>query len=123
MSDVWRLLSSTSFFEKLCASESDWDSVLDAREDEGFDQLWTSHHAALLATPLTPEMTEGITRLREHAFKEVFSISRNADLAGYVSDDVGLIAHHMAVEAPASWVNGLLESYVRGEFPHEPFIR
>ncbi|WP_147465531.1 hypothetical protein [Pseudomonas syringae group genomosp. 3] len=69
MSDVWRLLSPTSFFEKLCASESDWGSVLDAREDEGFDQLWTSHHAALLATPLTPEMTEGITRLREHAFK------------------------------------------------------
>ncbi|MCH5518626.1 hypothetical protein [Pseudomonas syringae] len=117
---LWELVRPSSFFQTLCACEADWDRVLDARDDEFFDQLWTLHHVALQATPLARDMTESINLLREHVFKEVLSISRNADLAGYVSDDFGLIAHHLAIQAPPSWVTGLLDLYVRGNFPHQP---
>ncbi|WP_257153537.1 hypothetical protein [Pseudomonas sp. ICMP 561] len=117
---LWSLVRADGFFEALCAGNPDWDSMLDARDEAGFDEQWTQHRLIVQSTPLTGEVIENITLLREWVFKNVFSVSDNAELAGYVSDDFGLIAYHLESNTDSAWVTGLLDAYVHNQFPHSP---
>lgn len=117
---LWSLVRADGFFQALCAGKPDWDSLLDARDESGFDEQWTRHHLIVQSTPLAGEVIENITLLREWVFKKVFSVSDNAEVAGYVSDDFGLIAYHLESNADSAWVAGLLDAYVHNSFPHSP---
>lgn len=117
---LWGLVRTDGFFEALCAGEPDWDTMLDARDEAGFDEQWTQHHLVVQRTPVTSDVIENITLLREWVFKKIFSVSNNAELAGYVSDDFGLIAYYLESLTYSSWVAGLLDAYVQNSFPHTP---
>lgn len=58
-----------------------------------------------------------IARLREAAFRQVFERHRSSDLAGYISDDFGLIGDALALRENIPLVDELLQSYRRGKVP------
>lgn len=117
---LWSLVCADGFFDALFAGEPDWETMLDARDEAGFDEQWAQHHLIVQNTPLASEVIENITLMREWVFKKVFSVSDNAELAGYISDDFGLIAHHLESKTHSAWVAGLLDAYIHNQFPHSP---
>lgn len=55
--------------------------------------------------------------MKEAAFKMVFRLTGNPDLAAYVSDDFGLIAQARLQAADIAFIDSLWDCYARGEFP------
>ncbi|WP_122574374.1 hypothetical protein [Pseudomonas viridiflava] len=112
-----KLIESDGFFA-IFGSDVSWDDPLDARDQADFDERWVQHHEALLRFALDDESSLQIRQVRERVFEKIFLASGNAELASCVSDDFGLIANHVVLQLPESWVDKLLSAYQRGEFPH-----
>lgn len=61
---------------------------------------------------------EVLRACREQAFKQTLAFTREPELAGYVSDDMGLIGAALVQgTANDSFVDQLLESYRQGRLP------
>jgi hypothetical protein len=109
------------FFQFLQAID-DWDSLLDQRDEEGFDASWVAQNEHLAALSYGASADESdITKLREYAFKTALRLTSNAEAAGYVSDDIGLLAEAFSKKIMTAWLGELLSSYISGSFPHRPF--
>ncbi|MBC3948827.1 hypothetical protein [Pseudomonas folii] len=109
------------FFQFLQAID-DWDSLLDQRDEEGFDASWVAQNEHLAALSYSASADEAdITKLREYAFKTALRLTSNAEAAGYVSDDIGLLAEAFSKKIMTAWLGELLSSYISGSFPHRPF--
>jgi len=112
-SDLLGKINDGVFFEKIFGPERDWDAALDARDAIAFDTAWRESCDKLpqddAATATAP--------VREAAFKAVFRLTGNPDLAVYVSDDFGLIAQARLQAADIAFIDSLWDCYARGEFP------
>jgi hypothetical protein len=119
VSELSREIHQKGFFELVCSGVTDWDAVLDLRDGVNFDSLWVRNNEALKVVEYKDSSASGeIDSLREYAFKTVFGILQNAEVAGYISDDIGLIAEAISKGAVSEWVEGLLLSYQAGKFPY-----
>ncbi|MEE4626544.1 hypothetical protein V2L00_22820 [Pseudomonas alliivorans] len=97
----------------------DWDYLLDKRDEDEFDALWVKHHEELTSVNFKELSDESkIKKLREHAFKATFHITNNSEVAGYISDDIGLLAEALSKRKMTTWLEALLSSYLSGRFPH-----
>lgn len=87
--------------------ELDIDDFLDQRDRDPFDSEWVRVYQALeeLKKGKTVEDTREIEK---KAYITVYEKSENDELAGYVSDDFGLIADSKLQTANgwATWTNG-----------------
>lgn len=112
-----REISETRFFEGLSAVEN-WEEALDRRDQEEFDNAWTLSQRVLSSKSYLNRADElEVANLRESVFKSVFRLTSNADAAGYVSDDFGLIGEAASKGCFSEWIEWLLKVYKSGKFP------
>ena len=97
------------------------DSCLDIRDQPPFDPQWMQVNeqieAMAAADPIDEQTVAQISSVAEAAFKTTFKLSASSDLAGYISDDFELIAKALSLGFEHEWLNALLQSYCKGQFP------
>ncbi|MCR8842441.1 hypothetical protein NQ117_01975 [Paenibacillus sp. SC116] len=113
--EIFSIIHRDGFFEKVFHKEVDWDAELDARDDAEFDRAWRSSYEEL--NQLVPDENELIRDIREFAFKQTFRITQNPELAGYTSDDFGLISKAFDNKVDIPFIQNLWQSYLQGKFP------
>lgn len=111
MEELLQRLEETDF------SALDIDEVLDSRDDDAFDDQWSRVYGEIEA--LKPPCSDPHQNrdLRERAFRIVYRRSGSAELAGYLSDDFGLIADSMALGYSDRWLDRLIGCYQAGTVP------
>ncbi|GFZ31505.1 hypothetical protein CSC2_20310 [Clostridium zeae] len=108
------LLSEDSF------TNNDADFILDGREMDVFDSEWIRNYNKIRKNEnlKTPEVKELVDSIREISYKSTYKATQSSDLAGYISDDFGLIAEALLIDYNDNWVNALAYHYVEGKIPH-----
>ncbi|MCG7382347.1 hypothetical protein [Paenibacillus sp. ACRRY] len=96
----------------------DIDSYLDKRDDSVFADEWMSAYQRWVQDADSIAEDELLRASREQAFKQTLHHTGDPELAGYVSDDIGLIGAAMLQgESEHSFVGHLLKSYHNGKLP------
>ncbi|MFW5438018.1 hypothetical protein [Paenibacillus apiarius] len=113
--EIFSVIRTDSFFENVFLKEVDWDAELDARDTAEFDTAWNSSFESL--HDIYPSESKLIRDIREFAFKQTFRITQNPELAGYTSDDFGLISKAFESKINNEFIQNLWDSYLQGEFP------
>ncbi|SCW53159.1 hypothetical protein SAMN04487970_101342 [Paenibacillus tianmuensis] len=113
--EILSIIGDGTFLGRVFNKDVDWDAELDARDEAEFDQTWSSSYNKLEA--IDPSEGTVIHEIRETVFKQTFQITQSPDLAGYVSDDFGLIAKAFENKIDIEFVNHLWDSYRKGSFP------
>ncbi|OBR62320.1 hypothetical protein A7K91_01490 [Paenibacillus oryzae] len=96
----------------------DADRYLDEREQSPFDEQWMEAFRRWGQDAETENDDNESDAGREAAFKQTFRHTGNPDLAGYVSDDIGLICSALkrgGEEDP--FILDLLRGYMEGKLP------
>ena len=121
ISDLFRLVSDGSLVSGIAVNDSDIVASLDARDRLSFSERWIDafNHveATKVTAPLDVASQDIVSKARELAYLQAFKRWRSADLAAYISDDVGLIADAIITNCMDSWLDGMLQQYVNGHFP------
>ena len=63
------------------------------------------------------DATSIVARLRELVYLQAYERWKSPDLAGYISDDFGLIGDALIIGYSHRWLNGLLDAYLDARFP------
>lgn len=110
---VGRLLSKDSF------NVDNLDKILDGREIEIFENEWLRVYYFLKTKEdsIVQEVKELINSIREESFKITYNATKSSDLAGYVSDDFGLIVEALFFDYQDEWINALANEYVNNRIP------
>ncbi|GLI04603.1 hypothetical protein YDYSG_06330 [Paenibacillus tyrfis] len=114
-SEILSSLGDGTFIERVFSKDVDWDAELDARDEAEFAEAWSSSYDKLEA--MHPSEDAVIREIRETVFKQTFRITQSPELAGYVSDDFGLMAKAFDHKIDIEFVNNLWDSYTKGSFP------
>ncbi|KMZ43552.1 MULTISPECIES: hypothetical protein [Bacillales] len=114
-SEILSIISHDSFLENVFHKDVDWDAKLDARDAVGFDVAWSSSYKKV--DQIAPSENTVIREIREFVFKETFRITQNSEVAGYASDDFGLISKAFENKINMEFINKLWDSYLQGQFP------
>ncbi|WJQ81574.1 hypothetical protein [Brevibacillus brevis] len=115
-SEILSIICHDSFLENVFKKDVDWDAKLDARDAVGFDVAWISSYKKV--DQIAPSENTVIREIREFVFKETFRITQNSEVAGYASDDFGLISKAFENKINIEFINKLWDSYLQGEFPN-----
>ncbi|WP_405172526.1 hypothetical protein MHI12_12465 [Paenibacillus sp. FSL H8-0280] len=95
----------------------DVEIYLDERDASAFADEWMQAFERWAQDTAVAE-EEVLRACREQAFKQTLAITGEPELAGYVSDDIGLIGAALLQDVMQdSFVNQLLESYRQGRLP------
>lgn len=103
VSEILSTINESIFFESIFQKDTDWDAALCASYEK--------------VTSSCPPEGALVKEIREIAFKKVYQVTENSDLAGYVSDDMGLIAQACHNKVEIDFIDNLWKTYMRGEFP------
>lgn len=106
---VCRLVDSMRSFQPM----EDADSWLDARDSHIFDRAWVEAFSRV--EDVTP--ARWVDAAAERAFKFVYELTQNGEVAAYVSDDFDLIGRFADVGVDDPWVAGFVAAYSNGRFP------
>ncbi|SEK28047.1 hypothetical protein [Paenibacillus sp. OK003] len=94
----------------------DVEAYLDQRDASEFADEWMQAFERFAQSDVVEE--EVLRACRELAFKRTIALAGDPELAGYVSDDIGLIgAALLQDEMQDSFVIQLLERYQQGTLP------
>lgn len=94
----------------------DIDELLEQRECNPFDCEWMRVYRAIEALKVNQQVDD-TTEIREKAFMIVYDQSSSDELAGYVSDDFGLIADSKALHYSDGWLSKLIACYQKATIP------
>ncbi|WKL01392.1 hypothetical protein Q0F98_32995 [Paenibacillus amylolyticus] len=95
----------------------DVEVYLDERDASVFADEWMQAFERWARVTAVAE-EEVLRACREQAFKQTLALIGEPELAGYVSDDIGLIGAALLQDVMQdSFVNQLLESYRQGRLP------
>lgn len=107
------------FFEAVFANVSDWEQALDQRDNDEFSGAWNDAFQRVQTLAYTSASDgDAVTELRERVFKRVYGLTQSPEVAGYVSDDIGLVADSIAKSCHIEWVSQLFQRYRDGQFPN-----
>ena len=97
------------------------DDLLDNREASHFSDEWMKIYDDISNKKLTSFIDEitnqQIDLLRERVYKKVYRHTSSNDLAGYISDDFGLIGDALHVNYNNDWLSALLNCYIENTIP------
>lgn len=97
--------------------EVDLDAALDLRDAPPFETAWMAAYKKLPDADI-PEDLKGLHQeIRKAAFLKTMQLTQSPELAGYVSDDFGLIASSLMLDVSDPWLNTLWKEYDAGNFP------
>lgn len=114
-SEILSRINGGSLLGNVFAQNVDWDAALDARDAPDFDTAWSLSYEKISAA--CPPESSTVKEIRESAFKKTYAITKSADLAGYVSDDMGLVAWAADNQLEIEFVDELWKTYAHGRFP------
>lgn len=117
--DIKEKIEADSFYEPIFV-DRDCNTALDARDHEEFDSAWSSAFKEIRT--INPYEISEVSSLRKIAFKNTFKLTQNSELAGYVSDDIGLISEAALNKIENHFIQRLWASYVAGIFPTHPLF-
>jgi len=122
LSDIQQLIRSESLFRPGQFLGVDYDSLLERRDRNPFDPLWTEAQRRVAAAwrrlPDETARAEEITAVREYVFRHVFRMTgQHDDMAAYTSDDFGLICEAAVSGCWPDAVVALADYYKRQELP------
>ncbi|MCM3143935.1 hypothetical protein [Brevibacillus sp. MER 51] len=115
-SEILSIISHDRFLENVFHQDVDWDAELDSRDAVEFDTAWSSSYKKV--DEIAPSENTVIREIREFVFKQTFRITQNSELAGYASDDFGLISKAFENKINIEFINNLWDSYLQGNFPN-----
>jgi hypothetical protein len=95
----------------------DHDEALDKRDQDPFDTEWVRAHRNVKDTPVSAAQEELLLEIRKAAFLGTMEATDNSDLAGYISDDLDLLARGLLADAADPWLNRLWAHYCEDKFP------
>lgn len=101
------------------------DEYLDQRDEANFDAKWVNAYNSIeqekkkFSSGERKKVDELSERIREIVFKNVMKKFANSDLAGYISDDAGMIfeANFCKNTEVKNYAIKLYEFYKNGKFP------
>ncbi|MBP1905851.1 hypothetical protein J2Z32_002499 [Paenibacillus turicensis] len=97
------------------------DDLLDNRDEPQFSDEWMKVYDDISNKKLTSFIDEitnqQIDLLRELVYKKVYRYTSSSDLAGYISDDFGLIGDALHVNYNNDWLSALLKCYIEHTIP------
>ncbi|MBR8653485.1 hypothetical protein KDH83_09225 [Achromobacter sp. Marseille-Q0513] len=118
-----RLVEVLDALDLTASADADIDAYLDARDEDPFDSDWLAAHQEVesrkrgLDELSLRKLERANGKLRERVFKRVLGQAGD-DIAGYISDDFGLMFDALAMDdLEASWVFGLYECYASAALP------
>ncbi|MDO3676208.1 hypothetical protein [Paenibacillus ehimensis] len=114
-SEILSIIGDGTFLERVFNKDVDWDAELDARDEAEFAEAWSSSYEKLEA--MHPSEDTVTREIRETVFKQAFRITQSPELAGYASDDFGLIAKAFENKLDIEFDHNLWDSYTKGSFP------
>ncbi|UIO42521.1 hypothetical protein LOY85_27660 [Brevibacillus brevis] len=114
-SEILSIIRNDSFLENVFHKDVDWDAKLDARDAVEFDVAWISSYKKV--DQVAPSENTVIREIREFVFKQTFQITQNSEVAGYASDDFGLISKAFENKINIEFIHKLWDSYLQGQFP------
>ncbi|OUN39199.1 hypothetical protein B5G28_06605 [Faecalibacterium sp. An77] len=92
------------------------DDFLDQRDSDPFDSEWVRVYQAL--EELKKGKTVADTReVEKKAYITAYEKTENAELAGYISDDFGLIADSKRLNYSDEWLDKLISCYENARIP------
>ncbi|KNY25875.1 hypothetical protein [Pseudobacteroides cellulosolvens] len=108
------LLSSDSF------SRVDVDDLLDKRDNDAFSDEWIRIYNEIRKKKgvISSVENEIIKSIREVSYKITYNATKSPELAGYISDDFGLISDALILNYSDEWLNALAKEYIKGRIPH-----
>ncbi|EKT4457600.1 hypothetical protein PshuTeo2_47050 [Pseudomonas hunanensis] len=119
LDDLKCKIQQDGFFEDVVSSVNDWNEALDRRDDDVFDSVWSDAFEELKNLEYSSESDEkAVNEIREYVFKKIYGLVLNPDAAGYISDDIGLVAESISKLCSIEWVEKLFDIYCAGEFPN-----
>lgn len=92
-------LKSNDFFKNLTIQD-----FLDRRDSMEFDSLWLHDYNILIQYSFTDNETEISNQLRKNAYRQIYQLTTNAELAAYIRDDVELIAKSILRKQQNLWM-------------------
>ena len=115
MKDLIEILSSIKY------DALNIDELLDCRDSKVFDLEWTRIYKAIEALKNEENYSElekiENSNIRETVFKKIYALTNDGDLAGYISDDFGLIFDAQLLEYEDAWLNKLISCYNNKSIP------
>lgn len=96
--------------------ELDIDEILDKRESDPFDSEWMRVYQAIKELKKGKKFDD-TTDIEEKAYITVYEKSNNDELAGYISDDFGLIADSKTLNYSDEWLDKLVACYEKAIIP------
>ncbi|MDO5106561.1 hypothetical protein [Capnocytophaga sp.] len=94
------------------------DAYLGCRETPDFDSRWVAAYERVYNSQRNDsEFISNEKSLRENVFKLVFSRTQNSDLAGYISDDAGLIYAGQYLQIADDFIYQLYKQYKNAQLP------
>ena len=96
--------------------EFDIDDFLDQRDSDPFDSEWVRVYQAI--EELKKDKAVDDTReIAKKAYITVYEKSEDDELAGYISDDFGLIADSKLLGYSDEWLDKLISCYKNAKIP------
>ncbi|WP_275629644.1 hypothetical protein [Pseudomonas sp. 273] len=114
--EVFQKIKSDNFLHEIFSQNTNWESMLDARDSSEFDTLWSAAYK-IIQEDGRPETLKA-KEAREISFKRIFQLTGNSELAGYASDDLGLVIDALEKKLDIDFINKLWGIYTSGGFPH-----
>lgn len=110
--------------EKLNSSmfeEADFDEILDLRDEEAFDNEWVRVNDLVDQEKekkgFSKEDEALVSKYREAAYKKVYELCEDSEIAAYLSDDMGLICESQLTNVTDPWLMELIKRYEAREIP------
>ncbi len=110
---MYELLSK---LDKIGYEKLDIDEILDQRENNPFDSEWVRVYQAVEELKKDKDVDD-TTDIRKKAFIIVYEQSDCDELAGYISDDFGLIADSKKLNYSDEWLDKLIACYEKAIIP------
>ena len=96
--------------------ELDIDDILDKRESDPLDSEWMRVYREIKELKKGKKFDD-TTEIEKKAFVTVYEKSHNDELAGYISDDFGLIADGKVLNYADEWLDKLAVCYEKAIIP------
>ncbi len=101
--------------------ELDVDELLDNRDSKVFDTEWVRVYKAIESLKnegnYTAEEVQANSSIRETVFMKIYGLSKDGDLAAYISDDFGLISDAELLGYEDGWLDKLIACYRKKIIP------
>ncbi|MBQ7776345.1 MAG: hypothetical protein IJ379_10540 [Lachnospiraceae bacterium] len=107
--------------DKIDFIDLDIDELLDSRDCAPFDNEWMRVYNEIEALKgqngYSAESEKYNAEIRELVFRKVYKLCEDGDLAGYISDDFGMIADSRLLRFADTWLDKLINCYECARIP------